>query len=197
MYTRCNSMLQMKRLALVSGGLILGIALWDWGNNELHPGQLAANLLDAVVQQRFQAINPEFNGTTRLYSPSRGAHKILLLPENPREAVLLSRVKAMGYRYKLGFYHIGAGYSRPGFSLLPGGATGYGYLANEEMRARIAAHAKTIKSGDRVDFQEGPWNVFVRPVCVQRASCTNCHQGAKQGQVMGAMVYFIRKPGSL
>ena len=191
-------------VALVAAvGLAVGHTDSDAKTN---PERQVADLLDSVIQPRFQVTNGKDFGISRIAPKIKGhGHMGILKPENDKEAKALEQVAASGYEYKLGFVHNGFALSRysaktipakdlPSFDRIWKDNNDYkekDLPGLESVGSKVLAKAERLEKGQGIEVESGDWRVFVRPVKAERDTCASCHAGVKPGQTMGAMVYLI------
>lgn len=203
--------------SLVMAGVLLamvGLALARTDSTKdakTNPERQVADLLDSVIQPRFQVTNGKDFGISRVAPKIKGhGHMGMLKPENDKEAKILEQVTASGYEYKLGFVHNGFALSRysgkavsakelPSFDRIWKDNKDFIEKALPGLEAaatKVLAKADRLEKGQDVEVESGDWHVFVRPIKAERETCASCHAGVKPSQVMGAMVYLVRASGS-
>ena len=76
---------------------------------------------------------------------------------------------------------------------------GFGLSAKDEPLLRLAlSQLPRMKKGLGATAEFESWYVAMRPVRALKPSCIGCHQGAKRGETLGAMLYFVApKPTNL
>ena len=184
-----------------------------------------AEAIDQVVQARFQDDAGAF-GITRLIGPdghyrvlgggSRGEEDPLIQKANPLK--LPYHVRFLRMAHKPGKYLIAAkNANTPEFlasrhsGLISIGTSRDGRwsagsyppeLATESKQKALLNLAQSFVPrlarglGATSEFEN--WLVMMSPVRATKASCVGCHPGAKRGDTLGAMMYFVRsKPEAL
>ena len=171
------------------------------------PERETAELLDALVQPRFQVTNGKDFGMSRLAPRIKGhGHMGRIEPESEAEKRILAQVAALGCEYRLGFVHTGYQLSRftakptpnatPDFEVIWRDNQDYYTHKTESLtpyKERILPKVDQLERGAKIDTQQGDWQVFLRPVKAEKETCASCHAGVKTSQVMGAMVYLVKK----
>jgi hypothetical protein len=182
-----------------------------------------AECLDQVIQPRFRVIDPVTRGLgvfgpggrTSIPAPSKAltrvrtreirGHKEEALPklraENPEEKALLGKVAELKCSYRLAFLHLGYRLNRLTGDHLDSSKPRLelGELAaneTKEVSDKIVAQLRMVKRGAPLELENGGWHVFVRPIKASKAECASCHRGINTGQVMGAMVYLVKRAPS-
>lgn len=175
--------------------------------SKTNPERETAELLDSLVQPRFQVTNGKDFGMGRIAPLIKGhGHMGLIEPESEAEKRILAQVTALGCEYRLGFVHTGYQLSRytgkavrtntPDFETVWRDNADYNAHKNESLapyKERILPMVGQLERGAKIDTQQAEWQVFLRPVKAEKATCASCHAGVKTGQVMGAMVYLVKK----
>lgn len=193
-------------LALVLGALALQGSR-GYEDSKTNPERETAELLDSLVQPRFQVTNGKDFGMSRLAPRIKGhGHMGRIEPESESEKRILAQVAALGCEYRLGFVHTGYQLSRftakpvptniPDYEPIWRDNQDYNAHKDESLAAykdRILPKAGQLERGAKIDTQQGEWQVFLRPVKAEKATCTSCHAGVKVSQVMGAMVYLVKR----
>ena len=62
-----------------------------------------------------------------------------------------------------------------------------------ELEKTAKMNLPKTKNGKPADIEQGNWKIALRPVLANHSTCLDCHQGAKQGEVLGVMVYAVDK----
>lgn len=196
-------------LALVVGALALqGSRSHD--ESKTNPERETAELLDSLVQPRFQVTNGKDFGMSRLAPRIKGhGHMGRIEPESEAEKRILAQVAALGCEYRLGFVHTGYQLSRFTAKSVSAKTPDYepiwrdnqDYIAHKAeslapYTERILPTVGRLERGAKIDMQQGEWQVFLRPVKAEKETCASCHAGTKTGQVMGAMVYLVKRTPS-
>lgn len=197
---------------IVAGALMVAVGMaLARAETPTNPERRVADLLDEVIQPRFQVTNGKDFGISRIAPKIQGhGHMGMLKPESEKEAKTLELVATSGYEYKLGFVHTGFSLSRfsgksvpsevlPSFDRIWKDNKDYNDKTLPGLDAvgeRVLAKAGRLERGHDIELASGEWHVFVRPVKSERETCASCHAGVQKNQVMGAMVYLIRKASS-
>lgn len=188
-------------------GAILGLAIFPADTKKTNPERQVADLLDSVIQPRFQVTNGKDFGISRVAPVRQGhGHMGMLQPETEAEKKILADVAQSGYEYKLGFVHTGYQLSRfarklPTYSTTPTferiWRDGKDHddtdtTARDDAGKAVLTALEKRPNGKEIEAHSGTWAVFARPVLAQKESCASCHANVKVGQPMGAMVYLVR-----
>lgn len=198
------------KTAYLWGGIVLalsGLAFARVDTKKTNPERQVADLLDSLIQPRFQVTNGKDFGMSRVVPVRQGhGHMGVLQPETEAEKKILAEVAQSGYEYKLGFVHTGYQLSRyarklptypttPTFERIWRDNQDYNdsdASARDDAGKAVLAALEKRPSGKEIETHSGTWAVFARPVLAQKESCASCHANAKVGQPMGAMVYLVR-----
>lgn len=65
--------------------------------------------------------------------------------------------------------------------------------AHNDLAKSWAPLAEKAKAGTTTRLRAGEFDVFVRPVKSESATCQGCHAGTKLGDTLGALVYYVGK----
>ena len=193
-------------ITLVAFGLAIQGSLSD--ERKTSPERETAELLDTLVQPRFQVTTDSHFGISRLVPKIQGhGHMGMLQPESDAEKRVLAQVATLGCDYRLGFVHTGYRISRytgkpvpaktPDLEMIWRDNTDYHAHKNEELalyKERILPSTERLERGAKLDTRQGEWQIFLRPVKAEKETCVSCHAGVKPGQVMGAMAYLVKRP---
>lgn len=186
---------------------LLGLAFVPADTKKTNPERQVADLLDSMIQPRFQVTNGKDFGMSRVVPRMQGhGHMGMLQPETEAEKKILADVAQSGYEYKLGFVHTGYQLNRyarkqptvsttPTFERIWRDNQDYNdpdaSVRDAAGKAVLAALEKR-PNGKEIEAHSGTWAVFARPVLAQKETCASCHANVKVGQPMGAMVYLVR-----
>ena len=209
----------MRRLgyALPLAALLAGSLAGAQEDASSGPERRVTKLLDSVVQPRFQILDPIRGFGLRRVAPMpvagrpvrtteiHGHAKLLggvLKPENDQERAFLTEVKALNCQYVLGFLHLGyrldretgrhTGSTKPAFEYVGEVDTSL-QEGREVLQAALGEKVRLLKRGNPLELEHAHWQVSVRPVKAVGNQCASCHAGVNAGQVMGAMVYFVKR----
>lgn len=180
-------------------------------------------LLDGYVQTRFEQDDGKF-GLMRIPPPVDGHDTIgyQLYPQNDGEKDILRTVGDSGLEYLVEFIHCThvpghrqePGTPRPDpprvttITLVAAKSTAapfrpYTFSKEREefmkttelpIIKKASAAMDRLAKGAAVDTKLDTWKVAFRPVRASKASCLNCHVGAKAGDTLGIMAYAVRPP---
>jgi hypothetical protein len=170
-----------------------------------------ATLIDSVVQPRFLKDAGEF-GLRRL-AGLNGHDAVLFTAEDKTEKKALEQVDAFGRDYFLAFLHMA---HKPG-KYVRGPSPGRKVASDVQPHLSRIRTAKDVFLKERLsenqwaalltlatdrlpELRKGKdesavfenWSVSMRPV-LARKSCLDCHEGAKDGETLGVMLYAIAK----
>jgi len=186
---------------------------------KMTPAYPAAQILDSIIQQRFQEDNMQVFGVGRVVTMSKeiGGHYGVaqFSPQDPREAGLCYQLDASKRSYVIAFLHCAHvpgfsqdgrggristenGRSHPYLRFLTAGPTNILSKPQTMDSASYVAMSKaamdalpSLQRGEGEESAAGNWLVVMRPVCVAKDSCLTCHTGAKRGATLGVMVYAV------
>ncbi len=174
-----------------------------------------ADLIDSVIQPRFLKEAGTF-GLRRLVTVN-GHEPVIFTAEDKAEKKLLEQVEAAKRDYFVSFLHVA---HKPGKYVRPQ-PPGPAPTTKTEVKPHLSpiptARDSRRAEGERLTPQqwagllqvavealpklrEGKdssasfekWAVTLRPVLAKK-SCLDCHEGAKAGDTLGAMVYAVEK----
>lgn len=193
--------------------LLAGAGLLVVGGSALYalevrraPEPTVADLLDRIVQPRFQRDDDERFGMDRLVKlrAHAGAGRFYRL--NPAESALLASANALNRDYLVGFVRVpesrikSAADAQADFLVVSSRSVNSRdtdrRLANptvhrpELEQSALALLPEARKHGS-AHGTEGQWSVSLRVVRAAKGSCLGCHKGARQGDVLGVMVYAV------
>jgi hypothetical protein len=181
-----------------------------------------ADVLDRLIQPRFQRFDLGFGVTSRLVRVV-GHNAVLLRAETTEEKRLLADADAANRAYVIAFLHcvhvpatayrnvkgqtvkippsLGRGGDRPALRYVAARESarergGYYQVFNanaaEWQKATLKALPRLMK-GEIVNAESGEWLLAMRPVKASRKECLNCHTNSKLGDTLGVMVYGVSK----
>ena len=196
-------------LALMLGAMAVVQGSRSGDEAKTSPERQTAELLDSLIQPRFQVTNGTNFGMSRIAPRIQGhGHIGAIKPENDTDKQALAQVGQLGCDYRLGFIHTGYNLSRfgakataqktPHFTMIWHDVADYNAHKGENLALfseRILPTVGRLEKGAKIDTQQGEWQVFLRPVKAEKETCVSCHAGIKPGQTMGAMVYLVKKAG--
>lgn len=173
-------------------------------------------LLDALIQPRFRKDGGVFGMRRVVKSP--GHEEVGALTDlTPWDKKQLARIQALKHDYRVSMLRVkhppgkyrrdqgplaaaegdfpvgafkgGKGLTAPVLYEMIGPQLGDRH--SEPIRkAAIAALPQMTREGS-ASRSAGPWLVTLRPVRATQKSCVACHQGAKQGDTLGVLVYAV------
>ncbi|MGC4045723.1 MAG: hypothetical protein QM758_18190 [Armatimonas sp.] len=163
-----------------------------------------ANTLDKVVQDRFRRPLDETFGLSRIARPSdkRMIHSRATIPT---DVPLMDKVEAQERSWSV-FYLTTRKLSDDGLKALDFPHSGEGLtevargkrnagraLPEDTIQSEIAPLQRYLKEGRSVEAGVSgvtSWRLYGRPVRADK-SCVSCHKAAKEGEVLGAVVYAV------
>ena len=205
------SLTMASTLALLLGAMAVVQGSRRSDERKTSPEHQTAELLDSLIQPRFQVTNGKDFGMSRVIPKIAGhGHIGMLQPESDADKRVLEKVTLLGCDYRLGFVHTGYNLSRrtgkaavgkiPDFETTWRNTADYEAHKNEDLmpyKEHILPLVGRLERGAKINTQQGEWQVFLRPVKAERETCVSCHAGVKPGQVMGAMVYLVQSKSPL
>lgn len=163
-----------------------------------------ANTLDKVVQDRFRRPLDETFGLSRIARPEdkRMIHSRATVPA---DAPLLDKVEGQNRSWSVyylttrklsddGLKALEFPHSSEGLTAVARGKRNAGRaVPEEEIASEIAPLQRYLK--DKRSVEAGVsgvtnWRLYGRPVMADK-SCVSCHKAAKDGDVLGAVVYAV------
>ena len=192
---------------------VVGVVLaWAEMGGADEPARRVADLLDSVVQPRFQKDAGVF-GTSRIATVEGHESIARFRAADPVEAAVLSTANALGRDYMICFLHVShvpgtfknakvtrtaAREFRPYLTPLAVPDVNAFPAAKPERNAEARSYEAPVlealprlKAGEKAEAVAGRRLLVMRPVRALQASCMKCHVNAKQGDTLGVMVYAV------
>lgn len=176
-----------------------------------------AQTLDTYVQPRFEILRDKNFGAFRIVY-RRHAGIVQLKVDSNREKELIANVNAAGRDYAISLLHCapkpgyGAYKPEPKLQVLyynrtpVAGELDFGWSDPEALKKagsagfdqdslekRAIAALPDLMAGKERFVSGSEWDLLMRPVLATKRECLSCHEEAKQGDTLGAMVYAVRK----
>jgi len=59
-------------------------------------------------------------------------------------------------------------------------------------KAIVKSKIRRLNRGKSQEVTQGDWLVVMKPISADKPACLSCHNGAKRGDTLGAMIYIVR-----